>query len=87
MTPILAPLLAAGVSLLPNTSGRQDGGRGGVCRPSGAEALGTHWLKLEIHPDARWLLPDPIETLESGGAAGPRRVRGAALLRRRSGAV
>lgn len=29
------------------------------------EALGTHWLKLEIHPDARWLLPDPIETLKA----------------------
>ena len=28
------------------------------------EALGTNWLKLEIHPDARWLLPDPIETLK-----------------------
>lgn len=23
------------------------------------------WLKLEIHPDARWLLPDPIETLKA----------------------
>ncbi len=29
------------------------------------EALGTRWLKLEIHPDARWLLPDPIETLKA----------------------
>ena len=29
------------------------------------EALGTNWLKLEIHPDARWLLPDPIETLKA----------------------
>ncbi len=37
---ILAPLLAAGVSLLPNTSGRQDGGRGGVCRPPGAGSPG-----------------------------------------------
>ena len=27
------------------------------------EALGTHWLKLEIHPDPRWLMPDPVETL------------------------
>ncbi len=29
------------------------------------EALGTHWLKLEIHPDAKYLLPDPIETLRA----------------------
>jgi thiazole synthase len=27
------------------------------------EALGTHWLKLEIHPDPRWLMPDAVETL------------------------
>ena len=31
----------------------------------GAGSPGTHWLKLEIHPDARWLLPDPIETLKA----------------------
>ncbi|MFQ8718302.1 MAG: hypothetical protein ACLR9W_10730 [Enterobacter hormaechei] len=60
---ILAPLLEAGVTLLPNTSGAK--------RPRKqfslqlAEALGTRWLKLEIHPDARWLLPDPIETLKA----------------------
>ncbi len=35
-----------------------------AARPA-REALGTHWLKLEIHPDARWLLPDPIETLKA----------------------
>jgi thiazole synthase len=29
------------------------------------EALGTNWLKLEIHPDPRWLLPDSIETLKA----------------------
>ena len=27
------------------------------------EALGTNWLKLEIHPDPKYLMPDPIETL------------------------
>ena len=25
------------------------------------EALGTNWLKLEIHPDPKYLMPDPIE--------------------------
>jgi thiazole synthase len=29
------------------------------------EAFGTNWLKLEIHPDPRYLLPDPIETLKA----------------------
>ena len=27
------------------------------------EALETNWLKLEIHPDPKYLMPDPIETL------------------------
>ena len=27
------------------------------------EALGTNWLKLEIHPDPKYLMPDPVETL------------------------
>lgn len=27
------------------------------------EALATNWLKLEIHPDPKHLMPDPIETL------------------------
>ena len=27
------------------------------------EALATNWLKLEIHPDPKYLMPDPIETL------------------------
>ena len=62
---ILAPLLAAGVSLLPNTSGAKTAEEAVFAARLAREALGTHWLKLEIHPDARWLLPDPIETLKA----------------------
>lgn len=29
------------------------------------EALGTNWLKLEIHPDPKYLMPDPVETLKA----------------------
>jgi thiazole synthase len=29
------------------------------------QAIETNWLKLEIHPDPRYLLPDPIETLKA----------------------
>ena len=29
------------------------------------EAFGTEWLKLEIHPDPRYLLPDSVETLKA----------------------
>jgi len=62
---ILAPLLAAGVTLLPNTSGAKTAEEAVFAARLAREALGTHWLKLEIHPDARWLLPDPVETLKA----------------------
>jgi thiazole synthase len=65
---ILAPLLAAGVTLLPNTSGAKTAQEAIFAAQLAREALGTHWLKLEIHPDARWLLPDPIETLKAAEA-------------------
>ncbi|MBC7510775.1 MAG: thiazole synthase, partial [Ferruginibacter sp.] len=29
------------------------------------EALETNWVKLEIHPDPKYLMPDPIETLKA----------------------
>ena len=62
---ILAPLLEAGVTLLPNTSGAKTAEEAIFAAQLAREALGTRWLKLEIHPDARWLLPDPIETLKA----------------------
>ncbi|MRS17453.1 thiazole synthase [Enterobacteriaceae bacterium RIT691] len=62
---ILQPLLDAGVSLLPNTSGAKTAEEAVFAARLAREALGTHWLKLEIHPDARWLMPDPIETLKA----------------------
>lgn len=62
---ILAPLLAAGVTLLPNTSGAKTAEEAIFAARLAREALGTRWLKLEIHPDARWLMPDPIETLKA----------------------
>lgn len=30
-----------------------------------ARAAGFNWIKLEIHPDQRYLLPDPVETLRA----------------------
>lgn len=62
---ILQPLLDAGVTLLPNTSGAKNSEEAIFAAQLAREALGTNWLKLEIHPDARWLLPDPIETLRA----------------------
>lgn len=60
---ILAPLIAAGVNLLPNTSGAKNAKEAIFAAKLAREALGTNWLKLEIHPDPKYLMPDPIETL------------------------
>jgi thiazole synthase len=60
---ILKPLVEAGVSLLPNTSGAKNAKDAVFAAQLAREALGTNWLKLEIHPDPKYLMPDPIETL------------------------
>ncbi|MBS0850042.1 thiazole synthase [Citrobacter sp. JGM124] len=62
---ILRPLQEAGIQLLPNTSGAKTAEEAIFAAHLAREALGTPWLKLEIHPDARYLLPDPIETLKA----------------------
>lgn len=51
------------VNLLPNTSGARNAKEAVLAAQLAREALETHWVKLEIHPDPRYLLPDPIETL------------------------
>jgi thiazole synthase len=51
------------LNLLPNTSGVRNAQEAVFAAELAREALGTNWLKLEIHPDPRWLLPDAIETL------------------------
>ncbi|HHR6046459.1 TPA: thiazole synthase [Providencia alcalifaciens] len=60
---ILQPLQELGVKLLPNTSGAKNAQEAIFAARLAREALGTHWVKLEIHPDMRYLLPDPVETL------------------------
>ena len=49
--------------LLPNTSGTRNAREAVLAAELAREALGTNWLKLEIHPDPKYLMPDPIETL------------------------
>ncbi|UXI01251.1 thiazole synthase [Photobacterium sp. TY1-4] len=65
---ILAPLIAAGVNLLPNTSGAKNAKEAVFAAKLARAALGTNWLKLEIHPDPKYLMPDPIETLAAAEA-------------------
>ena len=52
-------------SLLPNTSGARTAREAVFAAQLAREALETNWLKLEIHPDPKYLLPDPIETLQA----------------------
>jgi thiazole synthase len=63
--PILFSLKSFQGQLLPNTSGARDAKEAVFAAKMAREALGTSWLKLEIHPDPRWLLPDSIETLKA----------------------
>lgn len=51
--------------LLPNTSGVRDAKEALFAAELAREALQTNWLKLEIHPDPKYLMPDPLETLEA----------------------
>ncbi len=50
-------------NILPNTSGVRNAKEAIFAANVAREALGTNWLKLEIHPDPRYLMPDPVETL------------------------
>jgi thiazole synthase len=67
---ILEPLRAMGVQLLPNTSGARNAKEAIFAAQLAREALGTNWLKLEIHPDPRYLMPDPIETFKAAEELG-----------------
>jgi len=52
-------------NLLPNTSGVRTAKEAVFAAQLAREALETNWLKLEIHPDPKYLLPDPVETLKA----------------------
>ena len=50
------------VEVMLNTSGARNADEAVRIARLG-KAAGFNWVKLEIHPDARYLLPDPVETL------------------------
>jgi len=51
--------------LLPNTSGAMNAQEAVRLAHLAVAAGLPKWVKLEIHPDPRYLLPDPIETLKA----------------------
>ena len=62
---LLSHVVRPGLQLLPNTSGVRDADEAVFAAEMAREAFGTVWLKLEIHPDPRYLLPDSTETLKA----------------------
>jgi thiazole synthase len=62
---ILSAIDTSKYLLLPNTSGARDAGEAvrlaRLARAAGCEP----WIKLEVTPDPRYLLPDPVETLKA----------------------
>lgn len=62
---MLSHITRPGIQLLPNTSGTRNAAEAVFAAKMSREAFDTNWVKLEIHPDPRYLLPDPIETLKA----------------------
>lgn len=54
---MLSHIAQPGIQLLPNTSGTRDAKEAVFAAQMAREAFGTNWIKLEIHPDPRYLLP------------------------------
>jgi thiazole synthase len=53
------------IQLLPNTSGAENATEAvRLARLARAAGL-SEWVKLEVTPDPKWLLPDPVETLKA----------------------
>jgi len=62
---MLQSIMRPHVNILPNTSGVRTATEAVFAAQLAREALETNWIKLEIHPDPKYLLPDPIETLNA----------------------
>lgn len=52
-------------NILPNTAGIRTAKEAIFVAQMAREALQTNWIKVEIHPDSKYLMPDPIETLKA----------------------
>lgn len=62
---MLRHIIGKHIQLLPNTSGVRDAREAVLAAQLAREAFGTDFIKLEIHPDPKYLFPDPIETLKA----------------------
>ena len=55
-------------TILPNTAGCRTAEEALFVARLARELTGSNWIKLEVIPDPRYLLPDPIGTLEAAQA-------------------
>ena len=62
---MLSHVSGPNIQLLPNTSGVRNAEEAILAAQLSREAFCTNFIKLEIHPNPRHLLPDPIETLRA----------------------
>lgn len=62
---MLRHVVSPDIQLLPNTSGVRDAREAVLAAQLAREAFGTNFIKLEIHPDPKYLFPDPVETLKA----------------------
>ena len=62
---LLRHINRAHVQFLPNTSGVRDAQEAIMAARLARDCFGTDFIKLEIHPDPKYLLPDPVETLKA----------------------
>jgi thiazole synthase len=63
--PTMSALDFSKYRLLPNTSGARDADEAVRLAKFARAAARTNWVKLEVTPDPRYLLPDPVETLKA----------------------
>lgn len=52
-------------TILPNTAGCATAEEAILTAKLAREVTGSNWIKLEVIPDKKWLLPDPIDTFEA----------------------
>src|ERR1043166_5632446 len=62
---ILDALDLSAFQLLPNTAGCKTTDDAVRVAKLARAMTGTNWIKLEVIPDAKYLLPDPVETLRA----------------------
>ena len=62
---IMTALDRSRIHFLPNTSGARNAEEAVRLAHLARAASGSNWLKLEVTPDPRTLLPDPVDTLKA----------------------